>query len=171
MIALGRATSFTIITCVLAWLISSDTALAQTKKITGSGRAIAVLSETKMLPGDDPKHEVSLVRRLDVDKSDVFGEAQVSVVGTSDYVAGSGTHKGYRISTTADGDKVFSAYEGLTKATLKTGGPPDVTFEGKWRFVGGTGKWKGLAGSGTYRGGVTPEGVTYQYEGEYEVKR
>ncbi len=172
MTVLGRATKLAVIaTCLLAWLSSSDPAHAQSKKVVGSGKALAVLAETKMLPGDDPKHEVTVVRRLDVQRDDALGEAQVSVVSISDYIAGNGPHRGYRTATTVNSDKVFTAYEGTTKTTPQAGGPPEVAFSGKYWYVGGTGQWKSIAGGGTYRGRLTPEGVVYQYEGEYELKQ
>jgi hypothetical protein len=157
-------------TFLLTWPSSNGPAQAQAKKFTGSGKVLVVLAETKMLPGHDAKHEVTMVRRIDVTKDDVAGEVQVSVIAISDYIAGSGQHKGYRTATTANGDKIFSAYEGVTKTTPKAGGPPEVAFSGKWWYVGGTGQWKGVTGGGTYRGGLTPEGPTYQYEGEYTLK-
>ncbi len=154
---------------VLLLSTSIPGAFAQSKKISGTGRAVAVLSETKMLPGDDPRHEITLVRRLEADKG-TLGETQVSTTSVSDYVAGTGTHRGHRVSVFPDGDKAFSAYEGQTKTILKPGGPPEITFAGKWWFTGGTGKWKGITGNGTYKGEATPAGMTWEYEGGYEVR-
>ncbi len=172
MIVLDRTTKLAAIAaCLLAWLTWGDPAHAQGKKLVGSGKAGAVLSETKMLPGDDPKHELTLARRLDVQRDDLVGDAQVSVLAISDLVAGNGANRGYRAVTAADGDKTFAGYEGTTKTAMKAGGPPDVTFEGKWWFIGGTGKFSGLTGSGTYRGQLTPAGVTYEYEGQYEIRK
>lgn len=156
---------------VLVFVVSSFDASAAGKKVSGSGKVIALLSETKMLPGDDPRHEITMVRRTDAERSDAFGEAQVTVVAIADYVAGTGTHRGWRTATSQDGDKRFSAYEGKTRATPKPGGPPEVTFEGKFWFTSGTGKWKGITGGGTYKGGLEGGVVSYQFEGEYEVKQ
>ena len=68
-------------------------------------------------------------------------------------------------------DTTFSSIEGQTKTVPKASGPPEITFAGKWQLTGGTGKWKGITGGGTYQGSVTSAGVTYQFEGEYEVKQ
>ncbi len=155
---------------LLMLLVPAPEAFAQSKKISGTGKPVAVLSETKILPGDDPQHEITLLRRLDA-QTGTLGEVQVSVVSVSDLVSGSGTHRGYNLGTFPDGDKLFSSYEGQTKTVLKPGGPPEITFAGKWRYTGGTGKWKGITGGGTYKGEVTSAGVTYQFEGEYEVKQ
>jgi len=159
-----------LVSCLMILLVHSPNASAQSKKMSGTGRVVAVLSETKMLPGDDPRHEMTLIRRLDV-QIGTLGEAQVSIVGVSDLVAGSGTQRGHLVNTFSDADKTFSSYEGQVNPDPKAGGPPEITFSGKWQFTGGTGKWKGITGGGTYQGGVTSAGLTYQFEGEYEVKQ
>jgi hypothetical protein len=159
-----------LVSCLLILIVQSPNAFAETKKMSGTGKVVAVLSETKMLPGDDPHHEVTLLRRLDVQKSNL-GEAQVNVVDVSDSVAGSGTDRGHLVSTFSDGDKTFVSFEGQVKAVPKAGGPPEVTFMGKWRFTGGTGKWNGITGGGTYQGGITSAGPTYQFEGEYDTRQ
>jgi hypothetical protein len=148
-------------------------AYAGDKKVTASGKNVAVLAETKMLPGDDPKHEVIMNRQLyEEQTSDPdFKNAQGYRVNVSDLVAGSGSHRGYAAATGPGGDKWFTAYEGRVKTVPKQGAPPEITFEGKWWYVGGTGKFKGITGGGTYKGEVTPAGAVYQYQGEYEIKQ
>ena len=130
---------------IASWLllVSTDESVAGDKKISGAGQATSVLSESRMLPGDDPRHEVVLIRRIDADKG-TLGDGQVSVVNVADEVAGSGTHGGYRVSTFGNGDKAFSAYKERHTAVTKAGGPPEMTFEGKWWFKGGTGRWNGI---------------------------
>jgi hypothetical protein len=159
---------------IAAWLLALTVqgidAQSAAKKITGSGQVIAVLSETKMMPGDDLSHVITFLRRLDTDKSDQFGTGQASLVDFSDYVAGSGPHRGYRTVIFPSGDQAFAAYEGMTKGVVKPAGP-EGTFQGKWRYVGGTGKFKGITGGGTYTGEFTPTSLTYQYQGDYEIKQ
>ena len=77
-------------------LLYAQTAGAQPKKVTGTGRVDAVLSETEMLPGDDPKHAIKLARMSFAYTSDdpLIGDFKSSVVEVSDYTAGSGTHRG-----------------------------------------------------------------------------
>jgi hypothetical protein len=146
---------------------------AQTGKFTGSGKVIALLAETRMQPGDKQGHELTMARRLDtITYSDpVLGTGQATVVALSDYVAGSGLHRGYFAIKHPNGDSTFTSYEGATKATPRAGGPPDVMFEGTWQYLGGTGKFDGISGGGTYKGGVTPAGVGYELEGRYTLKQ
>jgi len=156
----------------LALLLPAEVA-AQSGTFTASGKVAAVLSETKMAPGDKPGHELMLVRRMDViTYSDpVFNSGQAVVATFADFTAGNGPHRGYFAVTHPSGDKTFTTYEGIAKATPKPGGPPDVTFEGKWSYVGGTGKFEGISGGGTYKGGGTPTGPMYEFGGQYTLKQ
>ena len=143
----------------------------EAKKLSGAGRVVAVQSETKGLPGDHPAHEVSLLAEHEMDTSSdpLFDGVQVRVIGVSDYTAGNGPHFGYRQTTHPNGDLSFMAYEGKTTTVVNEDGSMNTTFEGTWRFIGGTGQFEGVQGSGTYRGQVTEAGPTYEFEGEYEL--
>jgi hypothetical protein len=55
----------------------------------------------------------------------------------------------------------------MTKSTPKPGGPPEVTYEGKWWYTGGTGKFEGITGGGTYKGA----GPAYEFDGQYTLKQ
>jgi len=165
------AASFVILGGLLLVAVPTRESFAESKKISGSGSATAVLSETKMLPGDDPSHVITFLRRLDTDKNDQFGDGQATIVNVDDAVAGTGPHRGYRIWTGTSGDQSFVAYEGRTTAVVKPSGPPEATFQGKWWYTGGTGKFQGITGGGTYRGALDAKGLTYQYEGDYEMKK
>jgi hypothetical protein len=56
------------------------------------------------------------------------------------------------------------------KTTPKPAGPPEVTFEGKFWYTGGTGKFEGITGGGTYKNTLTPS-ANYEFEGQYTLKR
>jgi len=146
---------------------------AQTGRFTATGKVVTLLAETKMQPGDKPGHELTMARRMDtISYSDpTFSSGQAIVASVSDYTAGSGAHRGYFAITHPVGDRTFSSYEGMTKATPKPAGPAEVTFEGTWRYTGGTGKFEGITGGGTYKGGLTPAGVAYEFEGQYTLKQ
>ena len=154
-------------------LLQAPQALAQSGKLTANGKVGPVLAETKMLPGDKPGHEVTMVRRMDtLTYSDpLFASGQAMVVAFTDYVAGNGPHRGYFATSHPSGDRTFTSYEGATTATLQPSGPPKVTFEGKWQFTGGTGKFEGVTGGGTYKGGLTSTGPAYELEGQYTLKQ
>jgi hypothetical protein len=70
------------------------------------------------------------------------------------------------IDVFSNGDTAINTYEGTHKAITKEGGAWEVTYEGKFEFVGGTGRFKNLKGHGTYQGHVTPEALTEEDEAE-----
>ena len=133
----------------------------------------AVVSQTVMPIGDHPGHEIGVIRHLEFDNSSTadFDAIAYDVVETTDYTAGNGTHRGYRVSIVPGEDRLSSAYEGTTRAVTRPGAAPDITFEGKWWFTGGTGKFRGITGGGTYKGQAGPAGVTWEWQGDYEVTK
>src|SRR5947209_14764528 len=151
-------------------LVQSQTAYPEGKRISGTGKLVALLSEAKVSSSGEPRHEISVVVAQDADRSPDpdWDNAQVHHVVASDCVAGNCTDKGYRTYTHRNGARTFVAFEGTTKAVQRPNGPPDVTFDGRWWFTGGEGKFQGIAGGGTFKGQVTPAGVTYSWDGEYE---
>lgn len=175
MAKLGRPWSVATLLVVAFWLLASLTqsqeAYAGGKKFSGTGKLVAILAETKMFPGDNPGHQVTLTRLQEVDYSSEpgFEEVRVSAVSFSDLTAGTGSHRGYRVGTHANGERTFMGFEGITKTVMKPNGSPETTFEGKWWYTAGTGKFKGIKGSGTYNGKVTKAGFTYEWDGEYEL--
>lgn len=69
-----------------------------------------------------------------------------------DYKDGSGPHRGTYIDTHQDGSHTYGTYEGSQKTVVNADGSWESTWEGKYRYVGGTGKFKNIKGSGTYKG-------------------
>lgn len=175
----SKTASISVILCILvvsilflSSLIHPQGAYAEQKKISGTGKAVTTISQTKMLPGDLPKHEITLSSRIDMqESSNPEFNGQVIIRGMTDYTAGTGHHWGYREMTHSSGDKLFSAYDGMTKTVLKPNSFPDISFEGKWWYTGGTGRFKGITGEGTYTGKVTKAGLKYDWEGEYDIKQ
>jgi hypothetical protein len=166
-----RATVLIVMVCVFLFIRPPATA-AQTGKFTATGKSVGILAETKMMPGDKPGHEVTMVRSMHtITYSDpILESGQATVVNINDFVAGSGPHRGYFAIKHPNGDSTFTSYEGTTKATPKPDGSPGVSFEGKWHFTGGTGKFEGITGGGTYKGPL-PSGPGYEFEGHYTLKR
>jgi hypothetical protein len=146
----------------------SQRAYAEMKAVTATGTAVAVRSETTMYPGDSPQHLITVRTRLDkwTSSDPNFDGALVNFYTYEDYTGLSGPHRGYNATARQD-DQMFASFEGTTDGRLNPDGSPNATFQGKFRFIGGTGKFKGLAGSGTYTGTLTSAGVSYQFQGEY----
>jgi hypothetical protein len=106
---------------------------------------------------DGTAHEV----RQEVTVSDIvysdprFGKAEEVVYLNADEVDGSGPHKGFFIDTHADGSQCYGDFEGSTKTTANTDGSWSATWEGSYRYLGGSGICKGLRGSGKYKGSAS----------------
>lgn len=161
-----------VLVCFLSLLLQAPDVRAAGIKISGTGKQVSLASEIKMYPGDAPGHEMTLTNFKSVDNSDDpdFKHVEVDIFGSGDYIAGNGSHKGYRVATHANGDHTFMSYEGTTKTVMKEENVPVTTIAGKWWFTGGTGKFEGITGGGSYKGKVTATGYVYEWEGEYEIK-
>jgi hypothetical protein len=157
---------------IYLFALADNGAVAEVMKISAIGKAGRVLSMTRMSPGDDPKHEVSLIRRVYTDtcSNPAFGTLQVETINFSDYfLGGTGMQMGYRVASHSSGDQIFCAYEGKTQVERGQDKKVKYSFSGKWWFIGGTGRFKGITGGGTYTGSSTTEGVVYEWEGSYEI--
>ena len=143
------------------------TANAQTK-ISGTEVCGKPDKEQMLEVGDHPGHMLGVQQvKCTWSKMEIAGSAAKDSL-TTILVDGHGNKaniRGYDTATLASGDKAFVRFQGAV--ALKDGAP--VTDEGKWTFSGGTGKLKGLKGEGTYKGKGTPEGETFEIEGEYTL--
>ena len=144
------------------------------KKIMGTNKLGPVISRTVVPPGpgDHPKHDLVVleIRRDTTTSPDPdWNDTEQIVYLQADEVAGTGTHRGYYVRRHKNGDIDYGPYEGTHKSTFKEDGSWEgATFEGTWKFNGGTGRFKNVKGGGTYRGKATPEGASEDWEGEVE---
>ncbi len=74
---------------------------------------------------------------------------------------------GYNIFPMANGDKIYYRYE--VTATLKEGVRQNL--EARWTIASGTGKFKDVKGNGIAHGREGPDGVTWEFEGEYQIAK
>ena len=161
----------------LGLLVLSDGASAEDKKVSGTAKFGPTLSQTMLLPGDAPKHEVMLVNRIQFWNSanPDWNNVEVTQFSYTDYTAGTGYHSGYNVNVHPGGDRTFLSYEGRTTRTTNPDGSWEAKFEGKLRFTGGTGKFQGITGQGSYLGkasapgGPTAAAATFEWQAEYSV--
>lgn len=115
----------------------------------------------------DATHEVGVeLVRSDIKFSDAtFKVTEEHVYNQFDYVNGSGSHRGTYIDTHADGSTTYGTYEGTQKTVANADGSWIATWEGKYRYTGGTGKYAKIKGTGTYKGKATSTGE-YMEEGK-----
>jgi hypothetical protein len=123
----GRKSVLLALCGALLLLMPPTQSVVQTGKFTGTGKIIAALAETEMFPGDKPGHEVKMRSRLDtVTNSDpIFAGGQAAAVSVTDLGAGTGTERGWRVTTYSSDDKVVSSTEGTVKRTPTAPGPLD----------------------------------------------
>src|SRR5207247_569697 len=74
----------------LGLLVLSDGASAEDKKVSGTAKFGPTLSQTMLLPGDAPKHEVMLVNRIQFWNSanPDWNNVEVTQFSYTDYTAG-----------------------------------------------------------------------------------
>src|SRR3989442_8767271 len=127
------AIAFGLVMCLM--LIGQAT--AQSKKISGTGNFGPILSQTILRPGDAPNHEVMLVNRVQTWTSSdpAWNNLNVTQFVFSDYVAGTGYHRGHNGNVHPGGDRTFLTYEGRTTRTTNSDGSWESKFEGTMRFT------------------------------------
>src|SRR2546428_10477979 len=81
----------------LGLLVLRDGASAEDKKVSGTAKLGPTLSQTMLLPGDAPKHEATLVNRIQFWNSPNpdWNNVEVTQFSYTEYTAGTGYYSGY----------------------------------------------------------------------------
>jgi hypothetical protein len=69
-------------------------------------------------------------------------------------VDGTGDHHGFWVDFHSTGEQTYGDYQGSYKTTSNADGTWLTTWQGTFKYLGGTGKYKNIKGSGTYKGKV-----------------
>jgi hypothetical protein len=72
----------------------------------------------------------------------------------SDLIGGSGPQRGYYVYYFEDGEQAYGTFEGAVNTVAGQDGSWKSTWEGTYRYVGGTGKYKNIKGTGKYKGSI-----------------
>ena len=158
-----------VISLASIFALGVTTSLAQ-EKTKIAGKRYGVHTKREVIKLDDTKGHVLV---LSESKGiDVATGAQF-VSGTfGDYVKGNGPHWGHGKAIYPDGSVVFSTMKMKVTTTLSPEGKPITTFEGTFSLTKGTGKYENIQGGGTVKGKIIGPGIyTYDYEGEYSIKK
>jgi hypothetical protein len=117
-------------------------------------------SRTTVAIEDVPNHEIGQEFLLSEVKSSnpTFRIKETWIYNIFNYVGGSGPHRGTYVDTHEDGSHTFGNYEGVQKTVANADGSWVATWEGKYRYTGGSGKYKNIKGEGTYKGRATSTG-------------
>lgn len=149
--------SYVFITAVtLAFGFSSLSAQAEKREQTSTKTNQRSVAKSTVTIGDVPNHEVFQETQISSIKysNPDFRVNEEWVYSQTDQVDGSGTHRCYFIDFHQGGEQTYGTCEGTHKTVAKEDGSWLATWEGKFRYVGGTGKYKNIKGTGTYKGKV-----------------
>jgi hypothetical protein len=129
------------------------------------------VSKSAMMLSESPNHEVSQEVLLQSSKyaNPDFQLAEEWIYIHTDQIDGSGTHKGYYTYVHKDGEQTYGSFEGTHKTVAKEDGSWLSTWDGKYRYLGGTGKYKNIKGTGTYKGKVGSKEPFYE-EGREQIE-
>jgi hypothetical protein len=122
----------------------------QTYVKTGSFTA----AKTTIPIGDVPGHElVQETSKWNIKYSDPsFKTKEEWDYVDSDLVDGNGKQTGYFVDIHEDGSTSYGNFEGTMTTKVQNDGAWESTWEGTYKYVGGSGKYKNIKGSGTYKG-------------------
>ena len=128
--------------------------VAEELKMTYLKNNFQTITKSSTMISDGSNHELKQeVNLSEITFSDPrFGTAQELVYITADEVDGSGPHFGHFIDTHAGGWQCYGDFKGGTKVVANADGSWVATWEGTYRYLGGSGICKDLRGSGKYTG-------------------
>ena len=122
------------------------------------------ISKSSFAIDDVPNHEVMqeiLLQQSKFSSAD-FKPIEEWIHIQTDQTDGTGSHKGYYILIHQGGEQTYGTFEGRHKTVAKDDGSWASTWEGTYRYVGGTGKYKNIKGAGTYKGRASPKEPFYE---------
>jgi hypothetical protein len=149
----------------------SPPAEAEKREMTYIKTESRSVSKSAVTLSDSPNHEVSqevLLQKSKFSHPD-FQVAQEWIYIHTDQLDGSGTHKGYYTFVHGGGEHSYGIFEGSHKTVARDDGSWLSTWEGTYRYLGGTGKYKNIKGNGTYKGKIGSKQPFYE-EGREQIE-
>jgi hypothetical protein len=134
--------------------LAPSASVAEELEMTYVKSNFRTVTKSSTMISDGSNHEL----KQQVDASEItfsdprFGTAQEIVYITADEIDGSGPHFGHFIDTHSGGWHCYGDFKGGTKVVVESDGSWVATWEGTYRYLGGSGICKGLRGSGKYKG-------------------
>jgi hypothetical protein len=148
--------------------------LAQEKIKVAGTHTMAQATRDTLSVGNTAGHVLTLQRSTGTNASSgatkFLDGAQMVTTSFSDLVNGNGPHQGYSV-VTQDGNSIFTEWRGSV-TTAPGEKEPLISFEGTFRWTGGTGEYAKIMGSGTYKGHFTSKTTyTVDWTGEYSLAK
>lgn len=148
---LGTNGLLTALCLVLAATFAADV-LAEKREQTYVKENFRTVAKSSVMVGQGHElgHETTLA---DVKTSHPsFRVKEEWIFNHFDYADGSGMQRGTWVDMHEDGSATYGVYDGTQKTVVAADGSWEATWEGKYRYTGGTGKFKNIKGTGTYKG-------------------
>lgn len=119
-----------------------------------------IVSRNTAMLTDVPNHEVGQEVQLSELKysNPAFNVKEEWVFQQFNFVGGSGPHWGTFLDFREDGSQTLGKFEGTQKTVANADGSWVTTWEGTYKYIGGSGKFKNIKGSGTYKGKASSAG-------------
>ena len=139
--------------------IAADATAERVEQTTVKSNPRIVSRNAATVP-DVPNHEIGQEVQLSDIKfsSPAFKVKDEWVYNQFTYVGGSGPHRGMFIDVHEDGTQTFGTFDGGQKTVVNSDGSWTATWEGTYKYTGGSGKFKNIKGGGTYKGKASSAG-------------
>jgi hypothetical protein len=141
---------------VSAGFVSSASRAAEID-CSGTKKSVSAPFREVVRPGDHPKHELVLAVRTHAISSrfaDLDG-SELTAYALQDEYAGSGSQTGYFVYALKNGERIWARFESVS-ALKGSADAWEATYQGVFRFTGGTGRYAAIRGGGQYQGRVRP---------------
>lgn len=137
---------------------------AEKKELTYVKTYAKTVSKSSFMVEDAPNHEILQEVKLHQSRysSPDFKPVEEWIHVQTDQTDGSGSHKGYFLWVFEGGDQAYGMFDGRHKTLNQADGAWSSTWEGTYRYLGGSGKYKHIRGAGTYKGRASPKEPFYE---------
>lgn len=142
---------------VCGQLLASSWCSAVEIDCSGTKKSKAALYREVIRPGDRADHELTLAIRTHAisSKSSDLDGSELTVYALHDEYSRAGSQLGYFLYTLKSGEKIWAKFDSVN-SVAGTGDSWEATYQGVFRFIGGTGKYTAIRGGGHYQGKVRP---------------
>lgn len=143
--------------CVCTLTLLANPSWAAESDCSGTKKSKATLSREVIRPGDSPDHELTLAVRTHAisSKSAVLDGSELTVYAFHDEHRRTGRQTGCFLYRLQDDERIWAKFDSVNFFAGK-GDSWEATYQGVFRFIGGTGKYTAIRGGGHYQGKVRP---------------
>lgn len=167
-----RKVALIVMASTLACFTLIDDAVAEKREMTFVKNGGKTVTKSVHTVDADLKHEIAQVVALGHPKfsdPDFKVKEEWSYV-QSDTIDGTGTDGGYFVEIHEDGSQTYGTFQSTSKTITLPDGSWQASFEGTYRYTGGSGKYKNIKGSGTFKGKSSSQDPVDRSEGRETIE-